>query len=162
DSNTYGVLVPHGQAWPPQLELAWNGRHADQRVEVLNLGYPGNSSSGVLKSLPLLLDRFHPQVVMIMIGANDWWTVPVAADDAASAHEHALAILARLPALLHAAPGGALGRRGGEAALRRRGRRLHGEFPRPPARRQVPGAEGRRRELAVARAHGSPVDRARG
>jgi lysophospholipase L1-like esterase len=35
------------------------------------------NSSRVLRDLPHMLDALHPDVVLVLIGANDCWTVPV-------------------------------------------------------------------------------------
>lgn len=77
DSNTFGVTVPVGDAYPPQLAQVWNGREGVRPIEVLNLGYPGNNSSRIRRDLPHLLDALHPDVITIMVGANDWWSAAV-------------------------------------------------------------------------------------
>ena len=82
DSNTFGVTVPVGDAYPPQLAQVWNGRKGVRPIEVLNLGYPGNNSSRIRRDLPHLLDALHPDVVTIMVGANDWWSAPVSSEHA--------------------------------------------------------------------------------
>ncbi len=74
DSNTYGFYLEAGEAWPAQLERQWNSVHADSPVEVLNLGYPGTNSFRVRESLPGLLDTLSPDVVLLMVGFNDFWT----------------------------------------------------------------------------------------
>lgn len=74
DSNTYGFYLPAQEAWPAQLERQWNAAHPAEPVEVLNLGYPGTNSFRVRDSLPGLLDTLAPDVVLIMVGFNDFWT----------------------------------------------------------------------------------------
>lgn len=84
DSNTYGLYLEAADAWPAQLERSWNQSHPGQAIEVLNLGYPGTNSFRVRENLPSLLDALSPDVVLIMVGFNDFWTPreTPAADDA--------------------------------------------------------------------------------
>lgn len=77
DSNTYGLWVERDEAWPPVLERRWNAAQAARPIEVLNLGVPGTSSSALLATLPRLLDAARPAVVVVLVGANDFWTEPV-------------------------------------------------------------------------------------
>ncbi len=74
DSNTYGLYLEEKDAWPAQLERQWNAANAAYPVEVLNLGYPGTNSFRVLDNLPGLLDKLSPDIVLIMVGFNDFWT----------------------------------------------------------------------------------------
>jgi lysophospholipase L1-like esterase len=83
DSNTYGLWVEPSQAWPAVFEREWNARHPDRPIEVLNLGFPGMNSSRILDELPRLLRVLRPDTVMVMVGANDYWTVPAARSEAA-------------------------------------------------------------------------------
>ncbi len=81
DSNTHGVWLKQRErdAYPAQLEAVWNdGTRAP--VEVLNLGYPGTNSSGLLANYQEMLDVFRPDIVIVMIGVNDFWTQPVPLD----------------------------------------------------------------------------------
>ena len=50
DSNTYGLYLQADQAYPSLLEQQWNAHHPDNRIEVINLGFPGTNSSRVLKA----------------------------------------------------------------------------------------------------------------
>lgn len=74
DSNTYGFYLTAPEAWPPQLEKTWNAANPDKLIEVLNLGYPGTNSFRVRDNLPKLLDKLSPDIVLIMVGFNDFWT----------------------------------------------------------------------------------------
>jgi len=74
DSNTYGLYLPPEDSYPAQLETLWNQRHPDAPVEVINLGYPGTNSFRLLSNLPEILDTFQPDLVLLMIGFNDFWT----------------------------------------------------------------------------------------
>lgn len=81
DSNTYGLFLPPEQSFPAQFETLWNSEIESPRVEVINLGYPGTNSSVLLNNLPKLLDTFRPDVVLVMVGVNDFWTDVVSRDD---------------------------------------------------------------------------------
>jgi lysophospholipase L1-like esterase len=79
DSNTYGVGLDENQAYPAQLEAIWNSElavdsDAPPRIEVMNLGYPGTNSSRILANLKPMLERLRPDIVFVMVGANDAWT----------------------------------------------------------------------------------------
>ena len=78
DSNTYGLyLEDRAKAYPQQLELLWNTVMPTNRIEVLNLGYPGTNSSRLRRDLPHMLEVLRPDVVVVLVGANDCWTAPV-------------------------------------------------------------------------------------
>lgn len=77
DSNTYGLWVEREEAWPQALERRWNATPGARPIEVLNLGVPGTNSSALRATLPKLLAAARPAVVLVMVGANDFWTEPV-------------------------------------------------------------------------------------
>ena len=78
DSNTYGLWLNRRDlnSYPAQLEAQWN-RGDGLPIEVMNLGYPGSNSSRLLSNLGEMLEVFSPKLVIVMVGANDFWTVPV-------------------------------------------------------------------------------------
>jgi hypothetical protein len=78
DSNTYGIyLEDRGTAaYPVRFEALWNADPQRQPITVLNVGYPGRNSSKARNALPAMLETIRPRVVTLMIGANDFWTVP--------------------------------------------------------------------------------------
>ena len=83
DSNTYGLYLGNrAQAYPQQFARLWNAGGAPG-IEVLNLGYPGTNSSRLRHDMPRMLETFRPDVVIVMVGSNDYWTAPVAADEPA-------------------------------------------------------------------------------
>lgn len=77
DSNTYGLYLEPRESWPAQLETIWNTTDRSPRIQVFNLGYPGTNSSKVLSDLARMLETFRPDVTIIMVGGNDFWTLPV-------------------------------------------------------------------------------------
>jgi hypothetical protein len=76
DSNTFGLFVEDFEAWPKQLEESWNEKYEDQKLEVVNLGFTGTTSTRLLKNLPQALSTFKPDYLFVMIGVNDWWLRP--------------------------------------------------------------------------------------
>lgn len=74
DSNTYGLYLEEKDSWPMQLQQVWNAANPRNSIELLNLGYPGTNSFRVRDNLPALLDKLAPDVVLIMVGFNDFWT----------------------------------------------------------------------------------------
>jgi lysophospholipase L1-like esterase len=85
DSNTYGFFLerPAAEAFPTQLQELWNARDGAHPIEVLNLGVPGMNSSKLRTVLPDLLGTLRPDIVMVMVGVNDFWIAPapVSEDD---------------------------------------------------------------------------------
>src|SRR5437870_1938288 len=75
DSNTYGLWVGRESAYPKLLEQRWNAA-GSERLQVANLGYPGNNSSRLRNRIREVLREYRPELVTIMIGANDLWTLP--------------------------------------------------------------------------------------
>src|SRR5262245_66356440 len=74
DSHTYGLWVERSQAYPQQLEAIWNQRRQSPKLEVLNAGVPGTSSSRLLRQLPGLRETFDPDTLIILVAGNDFWT----------------------------------------------------------------------------------------
>jgi lysophospholipase L1-like esterase len=106
DSNTYGLYVQPEQAYPKVFESLWNADSARRPIEVLNLGFPGTNSSWIRRDLPRMLRVFRPDVVTVMVGANDYWTAPVEAEESEGASarlERSLWKYSRLYRLLYMA-----------------------------------------------------------
>lgn len=79
DSNTYGLYVAREQAYPSVFERLWFEEKRQPSLEAVNLGYPGTNSTLVASQFAELLSELRPRVVTIMVGANDFWTVPMRA-----------------------------------------------------------------------------------
>jgi len=71
DSHTYGLYVPGDKTYPAQLQslLRRNGIEAN----VINMGIPGQNSSQLRQSLASLMDQYEPEIVLVLIGANNGW-----------------------------------------------------------------------------------------
>jgi lysophospholipase L1-like esterase len=76
DSNTYGLHLDVEEAYPAQLQRLLGGS-----TQVINAGFPGMNSSRVRAGLGRMIDASHPDVVLILVGANDFWTAPAPQPD---------------------------------------------------------------------------------
>jgi lysophospholipase L1-like esterase len=76
DSNTYGLFLERSEAYPAVLQQLWNERPSLGTAEILNLGVPGTNSSKLRSLIDRILWALAPDTVLIMIGANDAWTMP--------------------------------------------------------------------------------------
>ena len=76
DSNTFGIGMPRDATYPAFLQRLLAGNAATAGAAVFNLGIPGTNSSVLRRRLSEVIDTFQPDVLLVMIGANDFWTVP--------------------------------------------------------------------------------------
>jgi lysophospholipase L1-like esterase len=73
DSHTYGMGVERFESYPAQLERLLNDASGTPRFEVTNLGVPGSNSAQVRRRLPQYLELYEPDLVIVLIGVNDYW-----------------------------------------------------------------------------------------
>jgi lysophospholipase L1-like esterase len=73
DSNTFGFYVGRSAAYPQLLESRWNALPEHRAIQVINAGYPGNTSWSVLDQLGERFATYRPEIVTVMVGANDAW-----------------------------------------------------------------------------------------
>lgn len=81
DSHTYGLYLTAEEAYPSQLKKIWDTTAHERDIEVINVGFPGTNSSRVLSNIHSLLDTFKPDVIVLLVGINDYWTHPVSKSD---------------------------------------------------------------------------------
>jgi len=76
-----------GHSYPRQLEDVLNERAKTMRFSVVNMAIHGSDTSMTLENLPQDLDRYQPDMVVAMMGANDLaGALPV--DDIPMAERH--------------------------------------------------------------------------
>jgi lysophospholipase L1-like esterase len=73
DSNTYGTGVERVETYPAQLQRFLNETPGTTRLQVTNLGVPGSNSAQVRNRLPQYLELYDPDLVIVLIGVNDYW-----------------------------------------------------------------------------------------
>lgn len=73
DSHVYGAFVPPGAAFPEQLDGVFRRRGI--AADVYNYGIPGQNSFQVRERLPRILERVRPQVVIVLVGHNNYWNL---------------------------------------------------------------------------------------
>ncbi len=73
DSNTWGG--GGAAAYPARLQslLEEDEEEGGRRFQVINLGVPGTNSGQMLHQLPKILQAYGPDLVLLLIGANDYW-----------------------------------------------------------------------------------------
>ncbi len=71
DSFTFGLGAPRDQSYPAQLERLLNQSHLQKRYSVINRGRPGQNSSQLLLRFEQQLKKFRPDMVTILIGAQN-------------------------------------------------------------------------------------------
>lgn len=65
DSLTHGTGAPSGRSYPDMLSELLG-------TTVINVGIPGEVSAAGLKRLPAVLDEYHPTLVILCHGGNDF------------------------------------------------------------------------------------------
>jgi tetratricopeptide (TPR) repeat protein len=73
DSYTYGLGVDKEDSYPAQLEKIIKKESGKDDIEVINCGVPGYNTPLLEKNFAKILDVNKPEIVLIMIGANDHW-----------------------------------------------------------------------------------------
>ena len=63
-------------AWPVQLQTILNNIQDQQTFRVINKGVPGTSTGVILNELPEYLTTYKPDLVLAMVGLNDFCTEP--------------------------------------------------------------------------------------
>jgi lysophospholipase L1-like esterase len=81
DSNTYGLYLPRESSWPSQLQ-EFLDKEAPHRYQVINLGFPGAPTVRIAENLPAFLERFRPDLVIVLAGVNDFLYGAIDATDA--------------------------------------------------------------------------------
>jgi len=69
DSLSAGFGMDRDQSWVHLLELRL--KQNDYSYRILNSSISGDTTQGGLARLPRLMERYHPQIVIIELGGND-------------------------------------------------------------------------------------------
>jgi len=72
DSHTYGGGVEREESYPAQLQRALDDRLPGV-YSVMNLGLPGMSSTQLRNRLPIWVQRYRLDVLIVWVGVNDAW-----------------------------------------------------------------------------------------
>ncbi len=75
ESTTLGLWVPFEQSYPKQLEARLRAHYATNRISVVVPPHLGQNTSQMLHRFPHYLSAFHPQVVILMAGVNNSWSL---------------------------------------------------------------------------------------
>ncbi|MFP4473521.1 MAG: SGNH/GDSL hydrolase family protein [Candidatus Omnitrophota bacterium] len=59
------------QAYPQQLENILREKYPAKKIRVLNKGLAGQNSDRILAELPALLEKYRPDMLVVMMGIND-------------------------------------------------------------------------------------------
>jgi len=71
DSVTFGIGAPSDLSYPAQLQKMLNESGSESKYSVINRGWPGQNSAQFLLRLEKYLQEFKPDIVTILIGAQN-------------------------------------------------------------------------------------------
>lgn len=60
------------ESYPEQLEIALNRYNSGIKFSVINKGVPGTSTAWILEQVEGYLNKYHPDMVVTMMGINDY------------------------------------------------------------------------------------------
>jgi lysophospholipase L1-like esterase len=101
DSWTHGMgsSDPSKHSYPAVLQTLLRER-TQRDWTVINGGQSGQNSRDVLQRLPSQLAEFHPRVVCVLVGMNDFWSCPELLNGAASTDHGSYRFRWRIPRLI--------------------------------------------------------------
>ena len=73
DSNTFGIHLRSDAAYPGRLQQFLD-RREDNDWRVVNGGFPGMNTPRIRASLGENLERYEPEVVVLLAGVNNLWS----------------------------------------------------------------------------------------
>lgn len=73
DSTTEGLGVSADLSYPSRLQQLLEKKSDPGKFRVINIGKAGINSSQVLNRLPGNINRYHPDLILLLIGINDSW-----------------------------------------------------------------------------------------
>jgi len=75
ESTTAGLWVDLEDSYPKVLERKLSDLHPESRIRVVAPPYIGQNTSQILSELPRYLEHFRPDLVILMVGANNEWAL---------------------------------------------------------------------------------------
>lgn len=69
DSLSAGYMMSLEESWPVLLQTQWNKEN--QNITIINSSISGSTTQDGLARLPALMEKHHPDAVLIELGAND-------------------------------------------------------------------------------------------
>lgn len=75
DSYTYGLGAAVEDSYPAQLEGMLNKGRPGKDIRVKNFGTPGSNSRRIRNIFGENIDRYKPDVIIIMVGMNNYWNL---------------------------------------------------------------------------------------
>jgi len=77
ESTTFGLGASNPRLfnYPHQLELLFRERFPHLKVQVFHDGRIGSNTTENLMKLPSQIEKYKPQLVIFMVGINNWWNL---------------------------------------------------------------------------------------
>jgi lysophospholipase L1-like esterase len=72
ESTTYGLGVDPGEAYPATTAALLEVKYPERRFLAFNRGVPSLTTAAMLKTLPDKLALLHPDLVVLLVGVNDF------------------------------------------------------------------------------------------
>jgi hypothetical protein len=75
DSHAAGGGATPDTSLPAHLERMLAARHSGTTIRVVNAGMSGANSAWVANRLEQNIDRYHPALIIVWVGLNDFWNL---------------------------------------------------------------------------------------
>jgi lysophospholipase L1-like esterase len=77
ESTTWGIGAsdPVSKGYPRQLEEMLNKKYKKMKIQCLFDQTIGQNTSEILAKLPRYIKKYRPQLVIFLVGVNNWWNM---------------------------------------------------------------------------------------
>jgi lysophospholipase L1-like esterase len=77
ESTTWGIGAsdPISKGYPRQLENMLNEKYPEKKTQCFFDQTIGQNTSEILRKLPQHIRKYKPRLVILMVGANNWWNM---------------------------------------------------------------------------------------
>jgi lysophospholipase L1-like esterase len=77
ESTTWGIGAadPETENYPKQLENLFNQAFPDEKTKCFFDMTIGQNTSEILLKLPTYIEKYQPDIVVMMVGINNWWNL---------------------------------------------------------------------------------------